>query len=175
MDTNDKNLQERLLSKIRSGELTMRPRAYFVLKVAALVVVALCALVASVFICNFIFFTLRLNGQESLLARPGGLLLFLRFFPWELLLLDILCILVLERLLKHFSFGWRSPVLYLALALLALVVSAGFALDRGTRFNDEFLNRADHDVLPPPFGELYEYAHRPLPPEFRPPLQETHQ
>ena len=76
-------LQEKILNKIRQGDVVMRPRLYFTLRAVALVFVALAVLVLSIFICNFIFFTIRLNGHESLLARPGGLLLFLRFFPLE--------------------------------------------------------------------------------------------
>lgn len=146
----------------------MRPRAYFVLRAAAALVVALVVLVISIFICNFIFFTIRLNGHESLLARPGGILLFLQFFPWTLLALDALMVLVLEQMLRYFKFAYRRPVLYLVLGLIAAVAAAGFALDRGTPFNDRALDWADHGRLPPPFIEIYEGAHRPLPPELRP-------
>lgn len=162
------NLQEKILRKIRQGEVVMRPRIYFTLRAAALAAVALAVLILSVFICNFIFFTLRLNGHESLLARPGGLLLFLRFFPWELLVLDAAFIILLEWMLKQFKFAYQKPTVYLAFSLLVVVLSAGFALDRGTRFNDAFLDRADHGGLPYPFGDVYQHAHRPLPPGLRP-------
>jgi hypothetical protein len=162
------NLQEKILNKIRQGEVVMRPRLYFTLRAVALALVVLAVLVLSVFICNFIFFTLRLNGHESLLARPGGLLLFLRFFPWELLVLDAAFVILLEWMLRRFKFAYQRPTAYLAFGLLVVVLSAGFALDRGTRFNDSVLDRADHGGLPRPFGDVYEHAHRPLPPGFRP-------
>ncbi len=146
----------------------MRPRLYFTLRAVALVFVALAVLVLSIFICNFIFFTIRLNGHESLLARPGGLLLFLRFFPWELVVVDAALIFLLERMLKSFRFAYQKPTLYLALALVTAVLSAGFVLDRGTPFNDRILMRADRGGLPPPFTQIYEGSRRPLPPEFRP-------
>lgn len=166
------DLQDKVLSKIKHGELTMRPRAYFVLKAAALVAVAFAVLVVSVFICNFIFFILRLNGHESLLGRPGGLWLFLRFFPWGLLILDALLFALLGWLIKQFRFGYSTPFVYLGLLSLALVVSLGFAIDRATDINDRALESADHDDLPFPFGDFYEYAHSPLPPEFTIPSQE---
>jgi hypothetical protein len=159
-------LQQKILDTIRERKIVMRPRVYFMLKAAGTVAVAAAVLVLSVFICNFIFFTIRINGHESLLARPGGLFLFLRFFPWELLAIDIALVILLEVLLKEFKFGYKSPVLYLGLVVLAVVISAGFVIDRATDLNDRALERADHHGLPPPFGEMYEYAHRPLPAEF---------
>lgn len=161
-------LQEKILQKIREGEVVMRPRIYFTLRALALMLVALAVLVLSVFICNFIFFTLRLNGHESLLGRPGGIMLFLRFFPWGLLAIDAALIFLLEWMLRSFKFAYQKPTLYLALALVATVISAGFVLDRGTPFNDRVLMRADRGGLPPPFVQIYEGSRRPLPPEFRP-------
>ncbi|HEV7449094.1 MAG TPA: hypothetical protein VGP13_00955 [Candidatus Paceibacterota bacterium] len=162
------NLQDTILQKIRDGKLTMRPRFYFTLKAAALVLVALGVLVVSIFLCNFIFFIIRINGHESLLARPGGIFLFLRFFPWGLLVIDAALIVLLEVLLKSFRFGYKSPIVYTTIAVLAVVIPLGFAIDRATDINDRVLERADHHGLPPPFGELYEHAHRPLPAEFLP-------
>lgn len=162
------DLKQKILTKIREGEVVMRPRFYFTLKAAALALVALAVLALSVFICNFIFFMIRLNGHESLLAHPGGFFLFLRFFPWELLALDVALVLFLEWMLKRFKFAYQKPTLYLALALVVVVLSAGFAIDRGTRFNDRVLMRADRGGLPPPFVQIYEGSRRPLPPQFRP-------
>lgn len=162
------DLKEKILAKIREGEVVMRPKVYFTLRAAALMLVALVVLTLSVFICNFIFFTLRLNGHESLLGRPGGLFLFLRFFPWGLLVIDIALIFLLEWMLKSFKFAYQKPTLYLALALVAVVLSAGFVIDRGTPFNDRVLMWADRGGLPPPFVQIYEGSRRPLPEEFRP-------
>lgn len=162
------NLQDKIIKKIQDGEVRMRPRLYFVLRAVALAAVVLATLVVSVFICNFLFFTLRLNGHESLLARPGGFLLFLRFFPWELLALDILLLALLDWLVRKFGFGYRTPLVYIAILSLALVFSMGFAIDRATDLNDRVLRHADDDDLPFPFGGVYERARRPLPPGFRP-------
>lgn len=160
-------LQEKILQKIREGEVVMRPKLYFTLRAVALVLVTLAVLALSVFICNFIFFTLRLNGHESLLSRPGGLFLFLRFFPWGLVVLDVALVFLLEWMLRQFKFAYQRPTLYLSLALVAVVLSAGFVIDRGTPFNDRILMRADRGGLPPPFVQIYEGSRRPLPPEFR--------
>lgn len=148
------NLKDRILGEIRQGKVNMRPRLYFTLTVAALVLVSFVVLVISVFIFNFILFSIRLNHQDSLLGfGPRGWGVFLAFFPWTLLLIDIALVLVLETLLRRFRFGYRVPVLYLLGGLVCLTVLTGAVLDRGTAFNDQLFERR-HE-LPPPLENFY--------------------
>src|SRR5437773_112715 len=101
------NLKEQLLRDIRSGEVAMRPRYFFMLKIAALASVAAGVLAVSIFILNFILFGLRINHHEELLGfGTQGFLAFLRFFPWYLLILDVALITLLEFLLRRFKFGY---------------------------------------------------------------------
>jgi len=157
------NLKEQLLKDIRSGEVAMRPRYFFILKIAVLTTVASAVLVVSIFIINFILFGVRINHHQELLGFGSkGLLAFLRVFPWFLLLLDVALVILLEYLLRRFKFGYKIPALYLLGGLLAGTLLAGFALDRGTYFNDRMLERSRH--LPPGLGHFYEGARRPPPP-----------
>jgi hypothetical protein len=151
------NLKEKILSEIRSGQIKMRPRLYFVLQVVALVVLALLVLGISVFIINFILFSIRLNRIDSFLGfGPRGWGAFVHFFPWTLLLADIGLIALLEWLVRRFRFGSKIPVLYLLGGLLLLTVFTATMLDRGTPFNDDlFRMRAG---LPPPFSLIYQQA-----------------
>ena len=142
----------------------MRPKIYFTLKVAALIVVALSVLVVSILLFNFILFTLRISGHESLLSfGPRGLLIFIQLFPWELLFIDIVLVTLLEWLLRQFRFGYKMPVLYLLTGIFVVTVFAGLLIDRGTRINDDLLGRADRHELPL-IGEFFEHARRPPPP-----------
>ena len=150
----NQELKDRILSQIRDGKVAMRPRAYFAAQVAALVVVALAALVVSVFIFNFIVFSIRINHVDSLLGfGPGGWLAFVTFFPWTLLVLDVLLVLVLEWLVRKFSWGYKVPALYLLAGLLALTFVTGALVDRATPLNDQ-LWRGRHG-LPPPLRVIY--------------------
>ena len=154
-------MKEKLLERIRGGELTMRPRAYFTIKIVILGLVAIAILVVSVSILNFISFSLRLNGHDSLLRfGPQGALLFLQLFPWMLLITDIVLVVFLEWLVRQFRFGSKIPILYLLAGILIATVSVGLVIDRGTTFNDTFLDRADQHRLPGPFGDYFEGARR---------------
>lgn len=164
MDTNHQNTKERILQKIRSQEISMRPKLYFTLQLSALAAVAFLILVFSVFIFNFLLFTIRINSHDALLGfGPRGFAAFLYFFPWELLALDIALIVALQWMLRTFKFGYQTPAAYLLLGLLAASALFGFALDRGTVLNDRFLDEADRHELGP-FNDLYGHARRPLPP-----------
>ena len=159
------NLKDNILRKIRSGDIAVRPKIYFTIKMAALAAVAFAVLVISIFIFNFIFFSIRVNSQDALLGfGPRGILMFLVLFPWKLLLLDIALVMLLEELLRRFSIGYRSPVLYLLLGLLAVASVLGLVLDRGTGFNDHLFIRArEGHGLPPPFQDAYRNAQMPFP------------
>lgn len=157
-------LQQKILDKIRAGEVSMRPRFYFVLKMAALVAIAIAILLVSVFILNFVLFSIRVSSQDQLLGfGTRGLLAFLALFPWTLLVIDGLLIVGAQWLLRGFKFGYRLPILYVVIGLLIATAAAGFVLDRGTGLNDDLLSRYDRDELWGPFGDLYGSA-RSLPP-----------
>lgn len=157
------SIKDKILTDIKSGEITMRPKIYFTLKIAALVLGTFAVVVISIFIFNFILFTIRISGQDNLLGfGPRGWEVFVRHFPWHLLVLDVALIIGLQWLLRQFKFGYKIPILYLLLGLLCITSVAGFALDRGTPFNDR-LYQMRGQGLPPPLGGFYGRANRPPP------------
>lgn len=162
MNEQQPSLKEKLLTEIRSGSVAMTPRVYFTLKFAAVVLVSTAIVLVTIFVVTFIFFSIRISGNEALLGfGTRGFETFLFFFPWHLLVLDIALILFLQWLLRTFRFGYTIPVLYLIGGLLCGAALVGFVLDRGTPLNDA-LHEA-REYLPPPLGDFYEGAHKPLP------------
>ncbi|HWP61622.1 MAG TPA: hypothetical protein VN495_03395 [Candidatus Paceibacterota bacterium] len=155
------DLKDRVLGKIRSGEVMMHSRTYFALKIVALVIVLFLALVVSVLLFSFIFFTVRLNILDAMTHRgPNGFMLFVRLFPWHLLLLDIILIALAEILMRTFRFAYGSPTLYLLVGLIACVLALGLFIDRATSFNDDMRMRAHSNGLPEPLNDMYEHIHR---------------
>jgi hypothetical protein len=151
-----KNLKDTLLSAIEEKHLAMRPRSYFILHVIAMALLAMLVLMVTVLIINFISFSIRINGHDSLLSfGPQGIGEFIHIFPWWLLGIDLILIALLELLVRSFKFGYRIPVLYMVLAIVLLSGTIGLVLDRGTTVNDHFLNDADHHRLPGPLNEAF--------------------
>ncbi|HVU80128.1 MAG TPA: hypothetical protein VHD37_02065 [Candidatus Paceibacterota bacterium] len=163
MEHNHSSIKDRILGKINAGEVSMRPKFHFTLKLLALVLLMAGILFFSVFLFNFILFSIRINSHDALLGfGPRGFEAFLFFFPWPIFLADVLLIALLERLLRQFRFGYKVPVLYLLLGLFALTIASAFAFDRGTSVNDRLLHHADRNELYFA-GPVFEAARRPLP------------
>lgn len=165
METNKHNIKESILESIRARKIGMHSKSYFYARVAALVVVSCLVLLISIFILNFLLFSVRINSQDVFLSfGPRGWSAFLAFFPWELLAIDAVLVGVLLALLRQFKFGYKSPLLYMLGGLIALTLVAGFAIDSTTGINEHFLRQADEHRLPGAFGDFYGHARRPPPP-----------
>ncbi len=156
------NIKEKVFEKISANELTMRPKSYFILKAAALITLGIAVLTISVFVCDYILLSLRINGHYSLLSFGSrGMWMFFTFIPWGLLFFDGILVFLLERLLRQFRFGYRTPVLLLFMALLIITLSIGFFIDRGTDLNEQLLAPARHHQLIATFDEYYNLAGPP--------------
>ena len=162
-DHNQESIKSRVLKDIHAGQVAMRPKVYFTLQIGALLFTAAAALAVSIFIFNFILFSIRINSHDALLSfGPRGWEAFITFFPWPLLLIDIGLVLLLELLLRQFKFGYKIPILYLLGGLLLVTATTAILVDRGTPFNDRLFEQSHR--LPAPVGGWYENARRPLPP-----------
>ena len=154
---NKNDLKERILADISARKMKIYPKIYFFLRAMLVAVVAVLILIISIFIFNYVFFSLRVSGRGDLLNfGPHGLSLFLAYFPWLLFVADLALIIMLEWLLRHFRFGYRNPILYLLLGIFAVTISAGYFINRATNINDTLLRQADKNALVAPFDEIYE-------------------
>lgn len=162
MDTNNPSLKERLIAEIKSGKVRMTPRILYVTQVVALAATALAILITTVFVVNFIFFSMRVAASESLLGFGfSGLFTFLYFFPWPLAVLDVLLVLLFQWLARQFKFGYSVPVLFIVGGIVVGAFFVGLLLDRGTGVNDALFRGRAH--LPPPLRGLYQGMERPHP------------
>lgn len=159
-------VQNEVLERIRSGQLHMKPRLFFVLKTVLVITIAILILVLSVWLASFISFGLRLSGNESLMGFGSkGALIFLTVFPWGLAILDLVLLVLLAWLVRRFKIGYRRPVLYLLIVLIVGGVAVGHFFDRETRFHDDRFEEAEAGELFGPLESLYESAHSKAPEE----------
>jgi hypothetical protein len=155
-------MKENVLNEIREGNIRMRPRLYFVLRLGLLIVLAVMVLIVSSLVFSFILFTVSASGRLLLLGFGfQGLLAFVALFPWGLLVLDIVLLICLEQLIQRFRFGYRSPLLLL-LSGLAVLSFAFAALINFTSFHDVIFKREQKHHMPV-IGGLYRHAKRPPP------------
>ena len=126
-----KSIKEQVLQRIQSGQAKMRPRWHFVLRAALLLVSAVVFALALLYLASFIIFILRLNGVWFAPAFGWrGIGVFLVSLPWLLLAAIIIFAALLEILVRRYSFAYRKPLLYSALAIVGLVALGSFAMAR---------------------------------------------
>jgi hypothetical protein len=148
INTQNNNLKEQILNKIKSGEVAMRPKAYFVCKVFLLMFVSFLTFIVSVILVSYLLFSIRVGGGIFLLGfGTRGFYEFILIFPWILLLINILLLLILDSLLKRFKFGYNRPMLYLFLVTLTAITFLA-SLINFTPFHKELMSRAEGQKLP---------------------------
>lgn len=165
MNTEHKNsIIEKVNAQIASGRVHMHSRALFVLKRVVLALLAFLVFTTSMFIVNFMLFSIHMQSAEELLEfGPRGWYAFLLFFPWGLLIVDVLSTVLLVMLFRTFRFGYRVPLLYIFGVLIVGATLFGFTLERHTPMNAFIMHRVDSDDVPEPV-RMFGRMHTPPPP-----------
>ncbi len=162
MDDNESNksVKEEVLAAIKSGQIKMRPKWHFLLKAALAGVGGLIIILALLYLGSFIVFVMRQTGVWDV---PGfglnGWFVFLVSLPWVLVLLLIIFILLLEILVRRYSFAYRSPLFFSALFIVFIVLIGGYVVGR-TPLHGRLLEYAERNMLPVA-GPLYtQFGHQ---------------
>lgn len=156
----NKDIKSFVLEKIQSGKINMRPRFYFVLGVVSLIIVSILTLVTSSLLISFIIFSLITSGKLFLFGFGAhGFLMFFALFPWLLLFVEIVFIILLEWLIKKFKFGYRSSLSRLVFVILLISVAISVIIDI-TPLHSTLLRRAEQRNLPL-VGDYYRGIRRP--------------
>ncbi len=147
-NNHNNSIQDKVLKAIEDGKVQMRPRWQFVL-VSVLMGIGLVLLfLTSLFVVSLIVFSIHQNGA---IYVPGfgihGVNLFLSSVPWLLVLVALLFIVLLQVLVKRYSFGYGKPLLFTALAIIAVAVVGGIAVER-TPLHLTLFERAENEHLP---------------------------
>lgn len=151
-------IKENVFEKIRTGEVSMRPKIFFIARIAVLTLLTIVALGLAIFTLSFAFFSIHESGERLLLGfGEHGLWAFIMLFPWWPLLISVALIFVLDFLLRYFKFGYRVSMLEIFLIAIAVVMVAGIAINY-TPLHRSLLDGADRDNLPV-LGPLYEDIH----------------
>lgn len=119
------NLEKEVMNKITSGQVSMKPRWYFVLG-TALSVIGLAALsVASIFLTNLIMFWIRRRGPMA----GWRLQMMLENFPVWIPILAIGGIVGGVWLLKKYDFSYKKNFYGIVVGFIAAIIIAGLAID----------------------------------------------
>lgn len=123
------SLKDQIMVSVKGGRLKMRPKWHFVLRTSLLAVGVVLAVFAGLYLTSLLMFIAHETGIATAptFGWPG-LMLFLRSLPWILISLVLVFIVIIELLVRHYSFAYRMPLIYSGLAVLLLVGAGGIFL-----------------------------------------------
>jgi hypothetical protein len=154
METSNNNLRDRVLLAIKNGETKMKPKWHFLLKAALLLLGVASVSVLLLYILSFALFIAEDNG---LLDLPSfgfhGLWLLFSALPWLLIFLVLLFLVVLQILVKRYSFSYHRPLFFSAIASLMFIIGGSIILLEFD-FHPQFLEYARQRQMP--FAPMYE-------------------
>ena len=147
------SISEKVISAAKSGKLKMRPKWQFILRASLWLVGVGAVLLALLYLFSlFLFITQRTGIWVAQVFGFRGILIFLTSLPWLLVLAVLVFVIILEILVRRYSFAYRLPLLYSALGVLLVVVVGGIVL-AGTPLHD-ILSHCPRPGSPPPAGGL---------------------
>ncbi|HEX3099737.1 MAG TPA: hypothetical protein VHQ41_02070 [Patescibacteria group bacterium] len=147
-DENRKSIQDNVLAAIDAGRVHMKPRWQFVLQGALMVAGLVLAALAVLFTGSFIVFLLEQNGAwfAPAFGGPGVRELFTAL-PLLFIAVALIFLLLLERLVRRYSFSYAQPMLYSVVGI-AVFVAAGSFLIVQTHVHEGLFKQAQEEHLP---------------------------
>ena len=148
------SISDKVFNKIKKEQIKMRPKIYFILRAVLVALLILLVAFFVLFLVSFILFNLRASGAWFL-PRFGfpAIGIFIKSLPWLLILIATILIIVLEILVKRFSFSYRLPILYSVLGIIVFAFLGSFVISK-THLHPDFFWKAQERRLPM-MGGLY--------------------
>lgn len=139
---------KKVLSKIKKDQIKMRPRVYFVLKSVLIICSVFFVALFVLYLTSFILFALRASGAWYLSGFGFyGLKASFILLPWLLIIIAVVLFVVLEIFVRHFSFAYHRPILYLIIGIVILTLLGSFIIDK-TQFHPCLFQKAQEGRLP---------------------------
>ncbi len=127
----DKSINKEIISAAKTGQIKMRPKWHFILNAALWAVGIAAVTLALLYLASLFVF---INHSTGIWIAPifglRGLFIFLASLPWMIVALVVIFAVILEILVRHYSFAYRLPLLYSGLAILFVIAAGGLLLAR---------------------------------------------
>ncbi len=145
---------EEIMSAIKSGDVKMRPRWYFMLRGALAILAITIVILAAVFFISFVVFFLRKTGEwfVPMFGLQGWYAIFTGL-PWVLVCLSGIFVVMLAILAQRYPFGYQWPLFYSVLGAFFLVGSMSFLFIRTSFYRTFFDSSIPREI--PLLSEYY--------------------
>jgi len=157
-------LKKQILQQIDAGKTVMKPRWHFMLKGLAVFLGIILLACFMLFLTSFVMFVVQQTGTSYAPALGvSGTFIFFRSLPWVIILLALLLFIVLEHLVKRYSFAYRKPIIVLVVVLVLFTVF-GSALISKTTMHQRISSFSEQRGVPG-FKQFYGVAQK-MPKDF---------
>ncbi len=144
----NKDIKEEVIKKIENGEIKMKSKSYFVFKLLCLAILVFMVFVVSIFFLSYILFSLSSGGHFFLLQFGlEGIYNFFITLPWIFLAINIFLLILLDKLLRSFEFGYKSPFLYLFIGTFIFVTIVSTLINL-TSFHPKLMSNFGNKKIP---------------------------
>jgi hypothetical protein len=119
------DLGQEIMTKVKAGEINMKPKWYFVLGSSLLFLALVALIVLAVFLFNVSLFALRRQGP----MRLWRLEMLLSNLPLWIPILAILALWGGIKLLKKYDFSYKKNFLLIIITFIITIIAAAWAID----------------------------------------------
>ncbi len=142
------SFKDSILEKIGSDEVKMRSKLYFILKKAFNVLAIVLIFLLAIYLISFLIFSLNRSGVWQLTGFGiKGIGLFFKTFPWQIVVLIGLGLILVELFVKKLSLVYRKPLLYSIVIVLVLSLLGGWTFSMTSVHPSLFKKAQKHQLL----------------------------
>ena len=140
-DVQPKKGSPAVMDKIKSGQVSMRPKWYFALTATLASATVLVLSVAAAYLFSIAFFALRIQTASTpAYGARANLANTIESFPWWALLLGVILVYVAVMVVRHHGrmYKHRPSTLTLVLVSISLIVGLGLSFfDKGSNHSNQ--------------------------------------
>ncbi len=121
----NQNIEDTVMKKIKTGEIKMKPKIYFIFGSLLTFIALIGSTVISIFFTNIIFFLFKTHP-------PGGqfrLQQMIDSFPWWIILITIISFISGIWLLKKYDFSYKKNFLLIILGFFSAIILAAWLIN----------------------------------------------
>lgn len=141
-DNNPIKLEKRIMSEIKSGRIKLRSKYIFWAKKLGLNSALSLSIVLAILFFNLVLFYMKSTDNLSYLSfGKNGFLAFLESFPYLLVIVFVLFLLIIGYLITKTDWSYKKPFKYVALVLIIFILLIGGIL-ASTNFSQRIEEQA---------------------------------
>ena len=121
-----KNIEEKVMMQIYQGKIKIKPRIYFVIGSILTFIGLVSSIITSVFMFGLLKFSLRIHYGRGAQYKLEQMLL---EFPWWIIVLAILGLLLGIYFIRKYDFSYKKNPLVIIIGFILAILLAGWFID----------------------------------------------